>query len=162
MNKKVGKMTLSMALAAALAFAPAQAFAAPATDISGHWAEKVITQWQEKGLISGYEDGTFKPDNSVTRAEFVIMLNKALGFTQKGNVTFSDVSANAWYYDAVAIAVACVIKVVGYYIAEVILYHNLFAPAASIPGNLVQIGTAAVIVLICVEQLRKVLRPILK
>lgn len=105
MNKKVGKMTLSMALAAVLAFAPAQAFAAPATDISGHWAEKVITQWQEKGLISGYEDGTFKPDNSVTRAEFVIMLNKALGFTQKGNVTFSDVSANAWYYDAVAIAV---------------------------------------------------------
>lgn len=105
MNKKVGKMTLSMALAAALAFAPAQAFAAPATDISGHWAEKVITQWQEKGLISGYEDGTFKPDNSVIRAEFVIMLNKALGFTQKGNVTFSDVSANAWYYDAVAIAV---------------------------------------------------------
>ena len=105
MNKKVGKMTLSMALAAALAFAPAQAFAAPATDISGHWAEKVITQWQEKGLISGYEEGTFKPDNSVTRAEFVIMLNKALGFTQKGNVTFSDVSANAWYYDAVAIAV---------------------------------------------------------
>ena len=56
----------------------------------------------------------------------------------------------------------CVIKVVGYYIAEVILYHNLFAPVASIPGNLVQIGTAAVIVLICVEQLRKVLRPILK
>ena len=40
MNKKVGKMTLSMALAAALAFAPAQAFAAPATDISGHWTEK--------------------------------------------------------------------------------------------------------------------------
>ena len=56
--------------------------------------------------------------------------------------------------DAAAIAVACVIKV--------ILYHNLFAPVASIPGNLVQIGTAAVIVLICVEQLRKVLRPILK
>lgn len=105
MNKKVGKMTISMALAAALAFAPAQAFAAPATDISGHWAEKVITQWQEKGLISGYEDGTFKPDNSVTRAEFVIMLNKALGFAEKGNVTFSDVSANAWYYDAVAVAV---------------------------------------------------------
>ena len=64
--------------------------------------------------------------------------------------------------DAAAIAAACVIKVAGYYIAEVIIYHNLFAPVASIPGNLVQIGTAAVIVLICVEQLRKVLRPILK
>ena len=65
MNKKVGKMTLSMALAAALAFAPAQAFAAPATDISGHWAEKVITQWQEKGLISGYEDEHSNPTTAL-------------------------------------------------------------------------------------------------
>ena len=61
-----------------------------------------------------------------------------------------------------AIAVACVIKVVGYYIAEVIIYHNVFAPVASIPGNLVQIGTAAVIVMICIEPLRKILRPVLK
>lgn len=50
-----------------------------------------------------------------------------------------------WY--TLAIAVACVIKIVGYYIAEVILYHNLLAPVLSIPGNLVQIGVAAVIVL---------------
>ena len=64
--------------------------------------------------------------------------------------------------DAIAIAVACVIKVVGYYIAEVIIYHNVFAPVASIPGNLVQIGTAAVIVMICIEPLRKILRPVLK
>ena len=104
MNKKVGKMTISMALAAALAFTPAQAFAA-ANDISGHWAEEVIAQWQDKGLISGYEDGSFRPDNQVTRAEFVIMLNKVLGFTQKGTVSFSDVDADAWYHDAVAIAV---------------------------------------------------------
>ena len=104
MNKKVGKMTISMALAAALAFAPAQAFAA-ANDISGHWAEEVIAQWQDKGLISGYEDGSFRPDNQVTRAEFVIMLNKVLGFTQKGTVSFSDVDADAWYHDAVAVAV---------------------------------------------------------
>ena len=64
--------------------------------------------------------------------------------------------------DAIAIAVACVIKVVGYYIAEVIIYHNVFAPVASIPGNLVQIGTAAVIVMICIKPLRKILRPVLK
>ena len=65
--------------------------------------------------------------------------------------------------DAAAIAAACVIKVAGYYIAEVIIYHNLFCSCSFYsPENLVQIGTAAVIVLICVEQLRKVLRPILK
>ncbi len=63
--------------------------------------------------------------------------------------------------DAAAIAVACVIKVVGYYIAEDPVSQPVCS-GASIPGNLVQIGTAAVIVLICVEQLRKVLRPILK
>lgn len=58
--------------------------------------------------------------------------------------------------NTVAIFVACLIKVVGYYIAEVILYHNWIAPIASIPGNLVQIGVAAVIVLPIVNQLHNV------
>lgn len=57
-------------------------------------------------------------------------------------------------WDALAIAAACAIKVTGYYIAEGILYGNWIAPAASIPGNLVQIGAAAVIVLLTVEKLR--------
>lgn len=59
-------------------------------------------------------------------------------------------------FDALAIGVACIIKVVGYYIAEVILFGNWLAPVTSIPGNLVQIGVAAVIVLIMVEKLRTV------
>ena len=59
-------------------------------------------------------------------------------------------------FDALAIGVACIIKVVGYYIAEVILFGNWLAPVTSIPGNLVQIGVAAVIVLIVVEKLRAV------
>lgn len=59
-------------------------------------------------------------------------------------------------WDALAIAVACVIKVAGYYIAEGIIYGNWITPAASIPGNLVQIGTAAVIVLLTVEELRAI------
>lgn len=54
-----------------------------------------------------------------------------------------------------AIAAAAVIKVVGYYIAEIIIYGNWLAPMASIPGNLVQVGVAAVIVLIIAEPLRK-------
>lgn len=58
-------------------------------------------------------------------------------------------------WDALAIAIAAIIKVVGYYIAEIIIYGNWLAPMASVPGNLVQIGVAAVIVLIIVEPLRK-------
>jgi len=65
-------------------------------------------------------------------------------------------------WDALAIAAACVIKVVGYYIAEVIIYGNWVAPVTSIPGNLVQIGVAAVIVLIIVERLRVLLRNIIE
>lgn len=60
----------------------------------------------------------------------------------------------SFFWHALAIAVACVIKVAGYYIAEVILYGNWVAPAASIPGNLVQIGVAAVIVLPIIGILR--------
>ncbi len=105
MSKKATKKTLSMALAAALAFAPMQAFAA-SNDIAGHWAEKVITDWQNKGLISGYEDGTFKPNNSVTRAEFVIIMNNAMGFNKTGDVSFTDVQPGNWFYKAVATAVA--------------------------------------------------------
>lgn len=61
-------------------------------------------------------------------------------------------------WNVLAIAAACVIKVVGYYIAEGIIYGNWIAPALSIPGNLVQIGVAAVIVLPIVEIVRKAVR----
>lgn len=58
-----------------------------------------------------------------------------------------------WY--VLAIAVACVLKIVGYYIAEIVIYGNWIAPMASIPGNLVQIGVAAVITLLIAPQLCK-------
>ncbi|SHF09234.1 S-layer homology domain-containing protein, partial [Anaerotignum propionicum] len=97
------KKALSMALAAALAIAPVSAFAA-SNDIRGHWAERTITQWQDKGLIGGYQDGTFKPDKPATRAEFARIMNQALGLNHKGNVSFSDVSSRDWFYNDVAIA----------------------------------------------------------
>ena len=56
---------------------------------------------------------------------------------------------------------ACVIKIVGYYIAEGIIYGNWVSPVLSIPGNLVQIGVAAVIVLIVIVPLKKAANAIL-
>ncbi len=47
-------------------------------DISGHWAEDNIQQAVSAGIVSGYEDGTFKPNRAVTRAEFAVMLMNAL------------------------------------------------------------------------------------
>lgn len=56
---------------------------------------------------------------------------------------------------ALALAVACLIKVVGYYGAEWIIFGNWLAPLTSIPGNLVQIGVASAVVLPVVGKLRK-------
>jgi hypothetical protein len=54
--------------------------------------------------------------------------------------------------------VAVIIKVVGYYIAEVVLYGNLYQPVTSIPGNIVQIAVAGVIAIPVIFSLRKILK----
>lgn len=100
------KKVLPMTLAAVMAVAPVQVMAAPSSDVAGHWAEAVITEWQGMGLIKGYEDGTFKPGNNITRAEFVTIMNNALGYEDAAALSFTDVVAGNWYYNAVAKAVA--------------------------------------------------------
>ncbi|MGB4439226.1 MAG: S-layer homology domain-containing protein [Sedimentibacter sp.] len=74
-------------------------------DYSGHWAEDTIDEWFENDLIEGYPDGTFVPDNQVTRAEFMTMVNSAFEFTEKAEIDFSDVNTSAWYYQEVQKAV---------------------------------------------------------
>ena len=84
---------------------PAPAF----TDIAGHWGEKAILEAAEKKLITGYPDGTFKPDQAVTRAEFLVMLARALGWGDKspaGALPFTDADRmGSWAMGAVAAAV---------------------------------------------------------
>ena len=80
------------------------AFAA-ASDINGHWAQATIEAWQNEGRIGGYEDGTFRPDQSITRAEFVRLLNSAVSTQGSAAISFSDVSPSDWYYNDVAKAV---------------------------------------------------------
>ncbi|WP_164985195.1 S-layer homology domain-containing protein [Ammoniphilus sp. CFH 90114] len=72
------------------------------TDIQGHWAQSTIEQWINQGLASGYKDQTFKPNNSITRAEFMTLANKALGYSEKSTQSFGDVSASAWFKDEVS------------------------------------------------------------
>jgi hypothetical protein len=49
----------------------------PFTDINNHWSKTTIQWAAEKGIAKGYENGTFKPDNQVTEAEFLTMLIRA-------------------------------------------------------------------------------------
>lgn len=61
------------------------------SDISGHWAEANILEAVRLGFVTGYVNGTFKPQREVTRAEFAVMLVKALKISGSGNkVTFKD------------------------------------------------------------------------
>lgn len=87
-------------------------------------------------------------------APFTFVIVGLMGFTV-GAVTEKH---PGFFFQALAIAIACVIKITGYYIAEGIIYGNWIAPAASIPGNLVQIGAAAVIVLPIAGRLKTVIQ----
>lgn len=58
----------------------------------------------DKGYINGYEDNTFRPNNSITRAEFVKIANGVYAFSEVGEIKFTDVAKDAWYAKEVAIA----------------------------------------------------------
>ncbi len=69
------------------------------TDIAGHWAETYIQALVSDGKLSGMNDGTFRPDQNVTRAQFVRMLAAAAGANpvSTGSILFRDVDPSEWY-----------------------------------------------------------------
>ena len=71
-----------------------------------HWAYSNIAALVKKGVISGYPDGSFKPDGLVTRSEFAKMMTLALGMPQVSNPvqSFADVNAGDWEFIAVETA----------------------------------------------------------
>jgi hypothetical protein len=101
---RIKSRLLTLAIAFCLVFSfTALSFAA--TNVSGHWAQAVIEQSLDKGIVAGMPDGTFQPDKNVTRAEFVTMVNKAFGLEDADlDKTFSDVKDSDWYAEQVAIA----------------------------------------------------------
>lgn len=66
-------------------------------DTQSHWAKPQIEKYTGMGVIVGYSDNTFRPDNFITRAEFVTILNKYFGFDELAEIGFLDVPENAWY-----------------------------------------------------------------
>src|SRR5665647_1389412 len=73
------------------------------TDINGHWAQSQIENLTAQNIISGYPDGTFKPDKTITRAEFATVLVKAFKLEIKTGKVFND-TANHWAKDYIATA----------------------------------------------------------
>ncbi len=75
-------------------------------DIGKHWAEKEISRAVQQGLIKGYSDQSFRPNNPITRAEFAVILVRALQLSGSGSLSkFKDErSVGTWAKEAIAIA----------------------------------------------------------
>ncbi|MBQ3076904.1 MAG: S-layer homology domain-containing protein [Clostridia bacterium] len=104
--KKRRLSALLAGLAAGLMLAMPVHAASTLSDMSGHWAEEYVYSGVEAGYISGYTDGTFQPERTVTRAEFSKMLNQAIGMKTAADIRFTDVTPADWYYEEVRKAVA--------------------------------------------------------
>ena len=92
---RLPKKLLAAVLAGALTASQA---AAVFSDTSGHWAEGAISKWSEDySIINGYDDGTFRPDASITRGAFAGILDRFLKFqTTSPASTFSDTPGTYW------------------------------------------------------------------
>ncbi len=75
------------------------------SDLSGKACREAVLGLAARNILNGFGDGTFKPDDPMTRAQFAKTAVTALGITPGGTANFPDVSAKAWYYPSVATAV---------------------------------------------------------
>lgn len=72
-------------------------------DISGHWARSYIERIVSSGAVSGYPDHTFRPEKTISRAEFVTMLVKAFNLEPASGIVFEDTSSH-WAREYIASA----------------------------------------------------------
>ena len=92
--KRILSLTLTITVWASFMLVPS-AFAASFSDLpQNHWAYSFVNTLVASGTINGYADGTFRPDGTVSRAEFVKMIGKG-----SANKTYNDVNSNHWAYD---------------------------------------------------------------
>lgn len=104
---------LAVVLVICLVLSIAPAFAAPAPDVVGLWSEEYITPLQDLGIMNGYPDGTFRPNENITTAELVTLLDRAFGLKEKKAIAYSDVAEGAWYYEYFQLATDYVLSSAG-------------------------------------------------
>lgn len=96
MKKMYSKWVFSsLVMLTATPLLSAQAF----VDTTGHWANAAIQRFADLGAVSGF-DGYFRPNDSITRGEFAVILDQLLHFTIVSDGSFSDV-ADHFYTDAI-------------------------------------------------------------
>jgi hypothetical protein len=102
---------------------------------SNYWARDFIVELARRDVIAGFPDGTFRPNDPVTRAQFAAMVRKAFDKANIRNpVNFSDVASNYWAYNAIREAYAMGF-LSGY-------PGNVFRPGQNIPREQVLVSLA--------------------
>ncbi len=74
--------------------------------LNGHWAENDIQNLTINGILSGYKDNTFKPNNNMTRAELVTIINRMLNNSEQDSRYIPDLDTKKWYYSEMRKAMA--------------------------------------------------------
>ncbi len=106
---------LSLVIVAVLLFCTATVISAAKvafTDVSNHWAwkEGYIPYLVEKNVLNGFEEPngtfTFRPEQPVTRSQFIKMLDETFGLIAVKNINYDDVKSSDWFYPYVAKAAA--------------------------------------------------------
>lgn len=92
----------SIAAAITLGTVPGVALA---SDIDGHWGEAALQQWVGYGVLKGYGDGNYGPNDYITRAELVTLLDRVMDYQNSASNTFEDLDDN-WYTENVLKGVA--------------------------------------------------------
>lgn len=75
------------------------------TDTENHWASDTINDFENYRIVTGYDDNTFRPDDCMTRAEFITVINKILGSDEGSAKYIPDISRDDWYYHEIRKAV---------------------------------------------------------
>lgn len=103
--KKTRLFSILLALVLLLALPFGNAGAAGFKDVdNNYWAANEINRLAEKGILAGYEDNTFKPENHVTRAQAAIILSRLLNLdtSKESSIEYKDVSKDFYAYGAIA------------------------------------------------------------
>ncbi|MEK5027896.1 LamG-like jellyroll fold domain-containing protein [Paenibacillus sp. FSL M7-1046] len=89
-NNKVGQLTAKIS----------------APDYTGHWAQDDFQTWVDNGLLTGYGNGVYKPEQNITRAEWVSLVGRVFNLQTLSESRFSDVADGSVYYNDVMKAVS--------------------------------------------------------
>jgi hypothetical protein len=70
------------------------------SDVAGHWSEKYINAFTAAGYVDGFPDGTFQPEEQITRAQAVVVINRIIGAVKQSlSGKFTDLTPDHWAYE---------------------------------------------------------------